>query len=860
MTVNGVKPDANGDVAVDLSGIVELKGKVARLNEDMSSAQSAIADRYTKRETDEKIAAATPSDYDAVKGRVAAVEAKVPTQASAQNQLADKAFVNSSIATNTAFYISDGGRPFQSLADLENYEGALTNNDYAFVVGRDAAGNTTYTRYKWSEATETWAEEFVLNNSSFTAAQWEAISSGITSGLVAKLDALPTAEALAAALSAKADATAVDNRIPYANSGKTSIVVGTGNDNHDKGSVAIFGARNNVQSGYTLVGGYGNSLDDGSNGSIVGGYNNEVHGKRNIVGGGSNTTGSTEGKNTVTGSDMIVSGRDNNASGSFSIVSGQGNSVTGDRELFIGQGLKGQYNDGALLGQYNYPLNGVRFSIGCGGSDSTRQNALVLTDDGALYLKGVGGYNGTTFVGASSLAVAFSDNRFAAKTELRTHTGNTTIHITANERAAWNAKQNALTFDATPTAGSSNPVTSGGLKTALDTVENRVSELDGDVAAMGDTFGDVYTAIDEVKGLIVKQPEIQFDTTDVFVFSREDSIIVTDRFDTLTMPETLVYDGTGADHTGDVRYEHTDGVYWKGESEDCTVLLYFVPSYQQFRVTVLDSDDSHGGRIGYTTYTIDDAHSSETESLSLTCGPDSLVFRRSQPAVNEIEALHNETEALRSALRYDMVDAEVGWRGFWIPAEWFPIVVDGTEFSDGSDFHTNADISGVVIENNEFGIILVADNSGRLVYNDSEVTLNGQTPEYGVTQLEITSNPSAPGFYTYQLQDRAINTIHVLTEGSLPGFVIPPPDVDGKVRDFAIHVIMEPDSTVGQIVFDGMTLVNADGEMPEIAPGYSSDPGDPDFGDDPVETILYFTEISPNTFLVKGETVKYVGS
>ena len=33
----------------------------------------------------------------------------------------------------------------------------------------------------------------------------------------------------------------------------------------------------------------------------------------------------------------------------------------------------------------------------------------------------------------------------AAETDLTTHTGNTTVHITASEREAWNAKQNALT-------------------------------------------------------------------------------------------------------------------------------------------------------------------------------------------------------------------------------------------------------------------------------------------------------------------------------------------------------------------------------------------------------------------------------
>lgn len=39
--------------------------------------------------------------------------------------------------------------------------------------------------------------------------------------------------------------------------------------------------------------------------------------------------------------------------------------------------------------------------------------------------------------------------------------------VTDAEKAAWNAKQNALTVDTTPTAGSTNPVTSGGVATAL---------------------------------------------------------------------------------------------------------------------------------------------------------------------------------------------------------------------------------------------------------------------------------------------------------------------------------------------------------------------------------------------------------
>lgn len=98
-------------------------------------------------------------------------------------------FVNSSIATNTANYISNNGEPFTSVEQLEAYSGTVTNNDYAFVTGTDSDGNTYYDRYKATVRGETvtWSLEYRLNNSSFTAAQWSAINSGITSVLVAKI-------------------------------------------------------------------------------------------------------------------------------------------------------------------------------------------------------------------------------------------------------------------------------------------------------------------------------------------------------------------------------------------------------------------------------------------------------------------------------------------------------------------------------------------------------------------------------------------------------------------------------------------------------------------------------------------------
>ena len=98
-------------------------------------------------------------------------------------------FVNSSIATNTANYISNNGNPFTSVEQLNAYIGTVTNNDYAFVNGIDSDGNTYYDRYKATVngSSVTWSLEYRLNNSSFTAAQWAAINSGITAVLVAKI-------------------------------------------------------------------------------------------------------------------------------------------------------------------------------------------------------------------------------------------------------------------------------------------------------------------------------------------------------------------------------------------------------------------------------------------------------------------------------------------------------------------------------------------------------------------------------------------------------------------------------------------------------------------------------------------------
>ena len=86
-------------------------------------------------------------------------------------------FVNSSIATNTANFMGT----FNSESE---FPAEATNNDYLFLDTVDEEGNKVFKRYKYVESSAAWKYEYTLNNSSFTAAQWAAIQSGITAEIV----------------------------------------------------------------------------------------------------------------------------------------------------------------------------------------------------------------------------------------------------------------------------------------------------------------------------------------------------------------------------------------------------------------------------------------------------------------------------------------------------------------------------------------------------------------------------------------------------------------------------------------------------------------------------------------------------
>ena len=170
-----------------VEGLIESEAstrasEITRVDGLIESEVSTRASEITRVEGLIESEVSTRASTDAtLNNNINTINSKIPSQASKTNQLADKDFVNSSIATNTANFIGT----FTDIEELKRQP--ATNNDYAFWLTTDSAGNILFKRYKYIASTNSWVFEYDLNNSSFTSEQWLAIQSGITAVLVAKL-------------------------------------------------------------------------------------------------------------------------------------------------------------------------------------------------------------------------------------------------------------------------------------------------------------------------------------------------------------------------------------------------------------------------------------------------------------------------------------------------------------------------------------------------------------------------------------------------------------------------------------------------------------------------------------------------
>ena len=94
-------------------------------------------------------------------------------------------------------------------------------------------------------------------------------------------------------------------------------------------------------------------------------------------------------------------------------------------------------------------------------------------------------------VTAEQVGADVSGAAATVQSNLNAHSGDTTKHITAEERTKWDNKQDALTFDSTPTTGSNNPITSGGVKEALKSLGTGVGGTDVSLGLTSATVGQI---------------------------------------------------------------------------------------------------------------------------------------------------------------------------------------------------------------------------------------------------------------------------------------------------------------------------------------------------------------------------------
>ena len=162
ISINGVNPiDGNIDVSklvyTTESGKAEITG--ADISNSLKNINTSLANKLESTDI-VPVAPSTDAPEEALAGARATAE-----------------FVNSSIATNTANFAG-------TFTSESEFPAVATNNDYLFLDTVDSDGNKIFKRYKYDESSSTWKYEYTLNNSSFTAAQWAAIQSGITSEIV----------------------------------------------------------------------------------------------------------------------------------------------------------------------------------------------------------------------------------------------------------------------------------------------------------------------------------------------------------------------------------------------------------------------------------------------------------------------------------------------------------------------------------------------------------------------------------------------------------------------------------------------------------------------------------------------------
>lgn len=192
--------DNKSDIDTISADVSIVKSNVSTLSSNLLTTQNEVADNTRDiSETKSKVNTIS-SDLNTTKNDVAGIKSKIPNAASTTNQLADKDFVNSSINNYAAFYLTkdSSGNAFGSYAELSSatqfynagVERTPTKNDYLVILEDETKttplGINPTTRYTYQGIYPDgqWEYQYIVNNTSLTQAQVNAINSGVTKDIV----------------------------------------------------------------------------------------------------------------------------------------------------------------------------------------------------------------------------------------------------------------------------------------------------------------------------------------------------------------------------------------------------------------------------------------------------------------------------------------------------------------------------------------------------------------------------------------------------------------------------------------------------------------------------------------------------
>lgn len=214
------RPSYNGTTMTGNTNIPLVPTKTSQLNNDSGFVNATdLTNAISNHNTSGTAHSDIRNSITNLSNSVTAIQNVIPTAATANNKLTDKNYVDDSINSVTAYYITKNaaGDAFATKAELNSatvfYSGGQvripTRNDYCIVEADESkrdpiTGEDPTTRYIYNNG---WEFQYIVNKTALTADQLAALNSGVTAADVTKLSGIESG----AEVNVQADWTEADN-------------------------------------------------------------------------------------------------------------------------------------------------------------------------------------------------------------------------------------------------------------------------------------------------------------------------------------------------------------------------------------------------------------------------------------------------------------------------------------------------------------------------------------------------------------------------------------------------------------------------------------------------------------------------